>query len=139
MLKKTALLIGLVAGVWSWAQTQPAAGGGRGKRVSSERGGQPDLGEIPTSVLKIEKIKGKVKAVDLKKRTVTVTHSDLITELGFPTAPGREKIVLGKKPARALGKKSIGLEDLQAGSEVKVSYYPSLGQILEIIVEETGR
>jgi hypothetical protein len=123
--------------VWGAAQTPPPTGAGKGtKRVSSERSGLPELGEIPSGVLKVEKIKGRVKAVDLEKRTVTVTHSGGDLVLGFPTAAGREKVTLGKKAAKALGKKSTGLEDLPAGSEVKVAYYPSLGQIMEIVVEE---
>ena len=137
---KTIMALGLVAISLARAQTPPPTGGGRGsKRVTSERGSLPELGEIPTGVLKVDKLKGKVKAVDLKKRTVTVTYSDGEIELGFPTAAGREKVTLGKKPARALGKKSVQLEDLPAGSEVKVAYYPSLGQIMEITVEELGR
>ena len=121
------------------AQTPPPTGGGRGtRRVTSERGGLPELGTIPTGVLKVEKIKGKVKSVDLKQRTVTVTHKDGELTLGFPTTAGREKVTLGKKPSQALGKKAVSLEDLTAGSEVKVSYYPSLGQIMEILVEEMG-
>ena len=102
----------------------------------SETSGLPELGDKPTGVLKVEKIKGKVKAVDLQKRTVTLARSEGDLVLGFPTAAGREKVTLGKKAAKALGKKSVGLEDLPVGSEVKVAYYPTLSQIMEIIVEE---
>ncbi len=129
-----------VAALWGLAQTPPPTGGGRGsKRVISEREGLPELGAIPTGVLKVEKTKGKVKSVDVKQRTVTIAQKDGELTLGFPTAAGREKVTLGKKPSQALGKKSVGLEDLPAGSEVKVSYYPALGQIMEIVVEEMGR
>jgi hypothetical protein len=131
------LVYGLVTAIGGAAQTPPPTGGGKGnKRVISERSGLPELGEIPTGVLKVDKLKGRVKLVDLQKRTVTVTHSSGELVLGFPTAAGREKVTLGKKPAKALGKKSMGLEDLPAGSEVKVAYYPTLGQIMEITVEE---
>lgn len=140
MLRKSILVWGLVGGVLGVAQTPPPTGGGKGsKRVISEKSGLPELGEVPTGVLKVEKLKGKVKAVDLKKRTVTVTSDGENMELGFPTAAGREKVTLGKKAAKALGKKSVLLEDLPAGSEVKVQYYPTLGQIMEITVEDLGR
>jgi hypothetical protein len=137
---KSVLVCSLVLAISGGAQTPPPTGGGRGsKRVSSEKSSLPELGEIPTGVLKVEKFKGKVKSVDLKARTVTVTREDETMTLGFPTAAGREKVTLGKKPARALGKKSVGLEDLPAGSEVRVSYYPALQQVMELMIEELGR
>ena len=137
MAAKSIVAWGLVGVMWGAAQTPPPTGGGRGtRRVISESSGLPELGERPTGVLKVEKVKGKVKAVDLQKRTVTVTRSEGDLVLGFPTAAGREKVTLGKKAAKALGKKSFGLEDLPVGSGVKVAYYPTLSQIMEIVVEE---
>lgn len=137
MVGKSIVVGGLVWLVVGAAQTPPPTGGGRGtKRVISERGSLPELGDKPTGVLKVENFKGRVKSVDLQKRTVTVTQGGGEIVLGFPTAAGREKVTLGKKPSKALGKKSVGLEDLPAGSEVKVAYYATLGQIMEIIVEE---
>ena len=122
------------------AQTPPPTGGGRGsRRVSSEKGGLPELGEIPSGPLKVEKLKGVVKKIDLQQRTVAVVNSDGETVLGFPTAAGREKIGLGKKAARALGKKSLRLEEMPSGCEVKVAYYPTLGQIMEITIEGLGK
>ena len=109
------------------------------KRVSSEKQALPELGNKPSAVLKIENLKGTVKKVDLTKRAVTVAHSDGETEFTFPTAAGREKISLSKKVARALGKKSLRLEEMPAGSQVKVAYYPALGSIMEITIEEMGR
>ncbi len=110
------------------------------KRVSSERDKlPPELGDRPSAVLKIETFKGTLKKVDLEKRTVTVTHSDGEEIFGFPTAAGREKVSLSKKVARALGKKSLRLEDIQAGCQVKVAYYPALGQIMELTIEEMAR
>ena len=109
-------------------------------RVSSERDKLPPrLGDRAAPVLKIENLKGSLKSVDLAKRTITITHANGEETFGFPTAPGREKVTLSKKVARALGKKSLRLEDIQAGWQVKVAYYPALGQIMELIVEETAR
>ena len=131
---------------WIWAGSVClalafwSAGASAGqKRVSSEKTALPELGDKPASLLKVEKLKGTLKKVDLKKRTVTIAHSDGETELGFPTAAGREKISLSKKAARALGKKSLRLEEISARSEVKVAYYPTLGTIMEITVEELAR
>lgn len=109
------------------------------KRVSSEKQSQPELGDKPNSVLKIENFKGAVKKIDLTKRTVTVSHSDGDKEFAFPTAAGREKISLSKKVSRALGKKVLRLEELPAGSQVKVAYYPALGTIMEITIEDLAR
>jgi hypothetical protein len=110
------------------------------KRVSSERDKlPPELGERPASMLKTETLKGTLKSVDLQKRTVTVTHSEGEETLGFPTAAGREVVKLSKKASRSLGKKSLRLEDLQAGWQLKVAYYPALGQVMELTIEELGR
>ena len=110
------------------------------QRVSSERGKLPPRqGDAPTSVLRVEKLKGTLKEVDLKKRTVTVTHAGGEETFSFPTAAGREKVSLSKKVAREAGKKSLRLEDIQAGCRVKVSYYPALGTIMELLVEELAR
>ena len=109
------------------------------KRVSSEKKTSPELGDKPSAVLKVENLKGTLKSVDLQKRTVTVSHSDGEMVFSFPTAAGREKITLSKKVAAAMGKKSLRLEEIQAGSRVKVAYYPALGTIMEITVEELAR
>ena len=104
--------------------------------VSSEKKTSPELGQIPTGVLKVEKLKGVVKSVDLEKRSVSVTHSGSSSTFEFPTAAGREKISISNKVARASGKRSFRLEDLKPGSDVRVQYYPALGTIMEIIVED---
>ena len=109
------------------------------KRVSSEKKAGLELGDTPTSVLRIDKLKGTLKSIDLVKRTVTVGHSDGEDTFGFPTAAGREKVSLSKKMAKALGKKSIRLEETQAGWQVKVAYYPTLGTIMELTIEEMAR
>ena len=129
-------LVTLWTVILTWGLMAPLAAQ---KRVSSEKQSLPELGNKPSSVLKIENLKGTVKKVDLTKRIVTVAHSDGETEFTFPTAAGREKISLSKKVSRALGKKSLRLEELPAGSQVKVAYYPALGSIMEITVEEIAR
>ena len=120
----------------AWSSPQPLAAQ---RKVSSERDSRPELGDKPSAVLKVESLKGSVKKIDLTKRTVTVTHSDGDKEFTFPTAAGREKISLSKKVSKALSKKALRLEELPAGSQVKVAYYPALGSIMEITVEEMGR
>lgn len=124
--------IALTSACW-WPSQLPAQ-----KRVSSEKTTLPELGDKPSSVLRVEKLKGTVKKVDLEKRTVTVDKSGEESTFTFPTTPGREKISLSKKVMRALGKKSLRLEDLKPGSQVKVAYYPTLGTIMEITIEELG-
>ena len=107
--------------------------------VSSEKKTSPELGQIPTGVLKVEKLKGVVKSVDLEKRSVTISSgkdSGSGSTFEFPTAAGREKISISNKVARASGKRAFRLEDLKPGSDVRVQYYPALGTIMEIIVED---
>lgn len=123
----------LAWGVW-WSLPLEAQ-----KRVSSEKQALPELGNRPTPVLKVEHLKGTIKKVDLEKRTVTVAHSDGDTVFRFPTVAGKEKILLSKKASRLVGKKTVRLEEIPAGSQVKVAYYPELGTIMEIIIEELAR
>jgi hypothetical protein len=79
-----------------------------------------------------------VKKVDLGKRTVTIAHDNSETVFSFPTTAGREKIYLSKKAARALGKKSLRLDEVPTGSQVKVAYYPALGTIMHLTIEEVA-
>ena len=109
------------------------------RRVSSEKAALPELGDKPAALLRVEKLKGTVKSVDLEKRTITITRSGSDMVLNFPTTAGREKISLSKKVSRALGKKSLHLEELPTACEVTVAYYPSLGAIMELTIEEMTR
>lgn len=109
------------------------------KKVTSEKEGRPELGDKPDSVLKVETVKGTLKEVDLQKRTITVAHHDGDSTFSFPTAAGREKVTLSKKVAKAVGKKSLRLDDVKPGSLVKVAYYPALGTIMEFTLEELPR
>ena len=92
----------------------------------------------PESVLKVVKVKGTLEGIDLKKRTVTILagkrHAGL--ELGFPQPAGREQIKVAKKAAKILGTKKLRLEELKAGSKVRLQYYPALGQVMELIIEK---
>ena len=93
-------------------------------------------GTRPEAVLKIVKTKGAVKSVDLRSRRVVLAlgrRGDL--DLAFSQPAGREQIKAGKKAARRLGTSRISLEDLQAGSRVRVQYYPQLAQLLEVVVD----
>jgi len=123
-----------VGGVTWHAHLLPAQ-----KRVTSEKEGRPELGDKPESVLRVETLKATLKQVDLEKRTITVTHKDGDSVFSFPTAAGREKVNLSKKAAKLLGKKSLRLEDVKVGSQVKVAYYPALGTVMEFTVEEMAK
>lgn len=95
------------------------------------------LGEIPTGVLKVEKLSGTVSHVDLKARTISVQTKkggpDLV--LTFSQPADREQIKLSKKAEKRLGKKRLQLDEVVPGSEIQVRYYPVLGQIMELTVD----
>ena len=92
----------------------------------------------PESVLKVLKAKGTLEGIDLEKRTVTILAGkrDAGLELGFPQPAGREQIKVSKKAAKILGVKKLRLEELKAGSKVRLQYYPALGQLMELIIEK---
>jgi hypothetical protein len=95
------------------------------------------LGEIPTNVLEVEKTSGTVSNVDLKARTISIQTKkgspDLV--LAFSQPEGREQIKISKKAEKRLGKKRVQLDEVKAGAEVQVRYYPALGQIMELTVD----
>jgi hypothetical protein len=99
-----------------------------------------ELGETPEAVLRIVKAKGKLSAIDLKERTVTVSTDKKDSEDGlkltFSQPNGREQIKVSKKAEKILGKKRLKLEELKVGSEVSLEYYPVLGQLMELTVEQ---
>ena len=92
------------------------------------------------SVLDIIKVKGSIGKVDLEKRSVTVVPQGKKAggevELTFPQPRGREQIKVSKKAAKRLGKKDIELEELKPGASVRLQYYPSLQQVMELIVDQ---
>ena len=93
----------------------------------------------PDKPLKIIKLKGVIEKVDLKKRTVTIAGSkkkQASIELGFPQPSGLEQVKTSKKTFKMLGKKKLALEDLKAGSKVRLQYYPLIEQVAELIVEQ---
>jgi hypothetical protein len=91
------------------------------------------------AVLKVVKVKGSISNVDLEKRSVTIVpdgkKADNV-ELTFPQPSGREQIKVSKKAAKRLGKKDIELEELKPGTSVRLRYYPSLQQVMELIVDQ---
>jgi hypothetical protein len=99
-----------------------------------------ELGENPEAVLQIVNVKGKLSAVDLKDRTITIATDKKDNEeglkLAFSQPAGREQIKVSKKAEKVLGKKRLKLEELKVGSEVSLQYYPVLGQLLEMVVEQ---
>lgn len=117
------------------------------QRPSSERNLETDTaGRGPAAplnhdegVLDVVKLKGKVGKVDLDKRTITIVSKKKKQgeiELTFSQPRGREQIKLSKKAAKILGKKGLELEEVQPGSEVRLQYYPGLGQVMELIIEK---
>ena len=91
------------------------------------------------AVLTVVKVKGSIGDVDLEKRSVTIVPDGKKAgkvELTFPQPSGREQIKVSKKAAKRLGKKDIELEELKPGTSVKLQYYPSLQQVMELIVEQ---
>ncbi len=104
--------------------------------VSDNSAGEALEGTRPNSVLKVVKLKGTVKSIDLQKRTVTIASSKgQPLELAFSQPAGREQLKAGKKALKRLGKKRIRLEELESGAKVKAQYYPVLAQLMELVVE----
>jgi hypothetical protein len=99
-----------------------------------------ELGERPEAVLRIVKLKGRLSAIDLKERTITIAPEKKSTEddltLTFSQPEGREQIKTSKKAEKVLGKKRLKLEELKVGSEVSLQYYPVLGQLMELTIEQ---
>lgn len=99
-----------------------------------------ELGVKPEAVLKIEKIKGVIRNIDLKTRTVTVDPDgkEQALQLTFAQPEGREQIKTSKKAMKTLGKKKLLLEEVKVGAKVELRYYTTLGQMMELIVGEQG-
>ena len=117
------------------------------QRPSSERNLETDTaGRGPVAplnrdqgVLEVVKLKGKIGKVDLDRRTVTIVpkkkkQGEL--ELTFAQPRGREQIKLSKKAAKTLGRRGLELEEVRPGSEVRLQYYPGLGQVMELVIEK---
>ncbi len=93
-------------------------------------------GTRPEKVLRIIKSRGTVTSVDLEKRTLVLSLSNGgPMELSFSQPMGREQIKAGKKAARRLGTSRLRLDELDAGTKVRVQYYPLLSQLLEVVVD----
>lgn len=93
-------------------------------------------GTRPEAVIDIVKAKGTIKRVDMITRALELSLAKRGTvELTFSQPAGREQIKVSKKMTRKIGKSRLRLEELQAGSKVRVQYYPILGQLLEVVVE----
>jgi len=106
---------------------------------STTNGGQGNiLGTKPAKVLRLVKLNGVISKIDLLNRTVTVSAKGKADplELAFSQPAGREQIKTAKKAAKALGKRKLSLEELTIGSKVQCEYYTTLGQMLEMLVEE---
>jgi hypothetical protein len=99
-----------------------------------------ELGTTPEAVLQIVKVKGKLSAIDPTDRTITIATDKKDKEEGlkltFSQPAGREQIKVSKKAEKVLGKKRLKFEELKVGSEVSLEYYPVLGQLLELTVEQ---
>ncbi len=98
------------------------------------------LGVKPDAVLKIQKLKGVIANIDLQARTVTIDPAGKgeSLQLTFAQPAGREQIKTSKKAMKALGKKKLLLEEVKVGAKVELRYYTSLGQMMELIVDQQG-
>ena len=132
------LCLGLLA-LTSWVL--PAQELSSEKNFETNRAGRGPA--VPLShdkgVIEIRKVKGTVGKVDLELRTITIVTGkkkigDLV--LSFSQPEGREQIKVSSKAAKLLGKKNMKLEEVRPGSKVKIQYYPSMGQFLELIIEK---
>ena len=105
-----------------------------------------------------QKTKARITAVDLNKRSITVVPAKKggkfkVAEVGpdgrtwqqveqmeleFSMAGGQEKINVSGAASKALDKKSMTLEELKPGAEIKVEYYPVPKVIREMTVERVG-
>ena len=133
------LLLVFVATLVLQAQkTSTTSSGAKIRRDIDFKGGPEAPLNKPESVLKVLKVKGTLEGIDLKKRTVTIRPAkrDTGLELGFPQPAGREQIKVSKKAAKILGTKKLKLEELKAGSKVRLQYYPALDQLMELIIEK---
>lgn len=99
-----------------------------------------EIGVKPEAVLKIEKVKGVVRNINLETRTVTIDPDGKgqSLELTFAQPTGREQIKTSKKAMKALGKKKLLLEEVKVGAKVELRYYTTLGQMMELIVDHQG-
>jgi hypothetical protein len=131
ILTASALLSGLAA-----AQQQTTSSKTRPNDNANAQG--TVLGERPEAVLKIDKLEGVVQSIDLKARTVTIDPEGKAQplQLTFAQPSGREQIKTSKKAMKALGKKKLLLEELKVGAKVELRYYTTLGQMMELIVEQ---
>lgn len=105
-----------------------------------------------------QKTKARITAVDLDKRSITVVPAKKggkfkvaevgpegrtwqqveEMELSFSMAGGQEKISVKGAASKALDKKSMTLEELKPGAEIKIEYYPVPKVIREMTVERVG-
>ncbi len=124
----------MVASVWG-QKNKPSSEPGLDNRTAPAN----VLGARPTKVLKIVKLKGVIRSVDLQKRSVViVSGKKQELELVFAQPSGREQIKTSKKIFKATGKKKLLLNEVKVGSKVALQYYSTLGQMLELIVESTS-
>lgn len=105
-----------------------------------------------------QKAKARITAVDIEKRSITIVpikkggkfkvaevgpegriwQQVEEMELSFSMAGGQEKINVTGAASKALDKKSMTLEELKPGAEIKIEYYPVPKVIREMTVERVG-
>ena len=120
-----------------WGQGQTVSSKTRPENNQNAQGNV--LGTKPDEVLRIVKLKGVVRKVNLETRSVVVDGGKSgEVELTFAQPNGREQIKTSKKIFKATGSKKLNLEELKPGSKVQLQYYSTLGQMLELIVESMG-
>jgi hypothetical protein len=137
------ITLAAMAGLAATAQNTSSKAPGDRVRSTESRPGPSNPLYVPDSPLDIVKLKGTLDKVDLEKRTVTVSSKkfDKPFDLTFPQPRGREQVKASKKVSKQLGKSKLTLEDLgefKAGTKISLQYYPMLGQVMELVIEEPG-
>ena len=139
MLQRAIITLSLVLLFCSalWAQAPTTSSRTRPENNQNAQGNV--LGAKPDEVLRIVKLKGVVRKVDLKARSIVVDGGKAgEVELTFAQPNGREQIKTSKKIFKSTGAKKLLLEEVKTGSRVQLQYYSTLGQMLELIVESMG-
>ena len=132
-----------LAALAATAQNTSSKAPGDQVRSTESRPGPSSPLYVPDSPLDVVKLKGTLDKVDLEKRTVTISSKkfDEPVDLTFPQPRGREQVKVSKKVSKQLGKSKLTLEELdelKKGAKVSLQYYPMLGQVMELVIEEPG-
>lgn len=141
MIRNNVLLVLAFFSLAAFAQRQDPATGFDPSYKSTYFGNNPDGPEFRKLAkgLPTRNEHGELLSVDLKKRTLLVAGpKGEKQELHFAVPAGSEKILVSKKAAQALGKRSMRFDELAKGQKVNVRYYPGMNVILQLAVEQAA-